>query len=353
MKSLLFTLLAGIGVIAPLSAQTTGYTTFIRQTQQPTGVTWDLPFTSLTGSATSVLGLDSTGSLYQLYAVQSSTGTSYLLDQKLVGAYLPTASVTVTSKDPYTAVTRTRADQPFTVTMTVGGLVSGTTTAGGAVIPDAAKKVLVQRYTTNYASSGGSLTFAQATAGTPKSTSYITTNGTTATTYPVTGLTPLSGQLSTKVTGEEWFLIQALADTSVAQTQIASGHVQILPVASGSITGMATGDTLKFKAPNLQLVLQDLYPASTTWLQAYPGAAVLGTTGLTVPGSTLVLDQAAPDTRTITLSGWDNTVFPTDGLYTLELLTKTIYGTDRLAYVTITVNKTITVQSAIVDYGSN
>ncbi|BCU78506.1 hypothetical protein [Luteolibacter sp. LG18] len=348
MKALLFTALATAAAISPLAAQTTGYTTFIRQTQQSTGVVWDMPFTALTGSSASQLALETNGALFQLYAVKTSGNVSYLLDQKLVGAYVPTATVTITSQDPYTKVTRTRADKPFTVNINVAGLVSGTTTSGGTVIPDAAKKVLVQRFTTSYPA-GGTLTMAQATAGTPKSTSYIQTNGLTATTYPVTGLTPAAGQLATKVSGEEWYLVHALADSTIVQTQIASGYIQILPVPSGSISGLANGDTIRFKAPTVTLPLQDLYPRSDTWLQVYPGNPVLGTVGTTVPGSMLVLDQEKADTRTLTLTNWDS-VFKTDGVYTLELLTKTVFGTERLSYMTITVDRTLNVQATMVDY---
>ncbi|MGC4016049.1 MAG: hypothetical protein QM755_16205 [Luteolibacter sp.] len=348
MKTLLLATLATASAIAPLAAQSTSYTTFIRQSQQSTGVVWDMPFTTLTGSSASQLALETNGALFQLYAVKTSGAVSYLLDQKLVGAYIPTATVTMLSEDPYTKVVRTRADRPFSAQLNVSGLVTGTTTSGGTVITDGAKKVLVQRYTTNYPAAG-TLTVAQATAGTPKQTWYQTTNGTATTSYSVTGLTPTSGQLATKVTGEEWFLVQALADSTIAQTQIASGYIQIHPVPSGTISGVSNGDVIRLKAPTITLPLKDMYPRSDTWLQVYPGSPVLNTVGTTVPGSMLVLDQEKPDTRTLTISDWD-TVFKTDGPYTIELLTKTFVGTERLAYVTVTVKRTLSIQAAMVDY---
>jgi len=348
MRTLLFTTLATAAAVSPLAAQSASYTTFIRQTQQSTGVVWDQPFTTLTGSSTAQLAMETNGALFQLYAVKTSGAVSYLLDQKLVGAYLPTATVKTVTEDPYTKVTRTRADRPFSVQINVAGLVSGTTTSGGTVITDGAKKVLVQRYATNYPASGV-LTLATATAGSTKQTWYQTTNGTATTTYTGTGLTPTSGQLATKVTGEEWFLVQALADSTIAQTQIASGYVQIHPVPSGSISGIVNGDIIRLKAPTITLPLKDMYPRSDTWLQVYQGNPVLGTVGTTVPGSMLVLDQEKPDTRTLTISDWDS-VFTTDGAYTIELLTKSFVGTERLAYVTVTVKRTLSIQATVVDY---
>src|SRR5690606_16529057 len=112
-----------------------GYVNFIRQTQQDTGVVWSMPVVPK-GESASPLTLESKGALFQLWTIEQSAAKDYLLDQKLVGAYLPSASLRITTGDPYSRVPRTRADQPFTVTYDVAGLLAG------AGIPEAATKVL-------------------------------------------------------------------------------------------------------------------------------------------------------------------------------------------------------------------
>lgn len=330
-------ILLSIALATALPAAAQGYNTIIRQIQQTTGVVWDAPVAAA-GEALSQMQLESGGALFQLHTVKTDGSASYLLDQKLVGAYLPQATVKLTSEDPYTKVTRTRCDRPFNLEITVTGLMSGTN------LQDAAKKVLVQQFATKYPA-GGMLTVAQATAGTPVATSYLEANGTTRYNF---SLTALRGTDATKVTGEEHFLVHALPDTAVTQTQIAGGFIQILPMASGTISGIASGSVIGFKTPVLRVDLKDLYPRSDTWLQIYPGAPKLGTAGTTLAGSMLVLDQEKTDSRTLLVSNWDSAI-KNEGLHTIELLTQTPFGLERLGFVSFQVDRTIHMQGTFVN----
>jgi len=313
-----------------------GYQNFVRQTQQTTGVVWSMPVAP-NGAAASQGMMETGGSLFQLWTIETLTAKEYLLDQKLVGAYLPTASVKVTTLDPYTLRARTRADKPFTVTVNVAGLLTGTG------LPEAAKRVLLEHHVAKYTATQTSLTPAQATSGTPKSSSSVYANGNTVLNFAATNIT---GADPTKVSGEEHFVVHALSDGTFTQTQIASGNVQVWPVTSGSIAGIAASAVIRSAAPTLTVTMTDLYPSSDTYVQVYKGNPVLNFTGTRLVGSTKVLDQASSESKVLTVSNYDS-VFPTDGTYTMELLTKTPFGTDRLYYVTFSVNRTLEIRGQL------
>lgn len=329
-----------LGALALLSSRASaageGYVNFIRQTQQGTGVVYSVNVAS-TGNTGSQGLLETGGALFQLYTVDSS-GKDYLLDQKLVGAYVPTATVSIATQDPYTQVPRTRADKPFTVTVNVAGLVTGVATA-----PDAAKRVLLEQHVKAYTATKTSYTLAEATSGTPKASSSIYTNGNTVLNFASTSV-PAGDP--TKANGEEWFVVHALADGAVAQTQIASGKVQVWPVASGGIAGLTNNQVVRSKAPTITVTMNDLYPRSDTYVQVYEGSPALNTTGKVLENRMLVWNDKASRSDVWTYSDYDS-VFTKDGTYTMELLTVTPFGTDRLAYVTFTVSRTIEVRGLL------
>jgi hypothetical protein len=87
--------------------------------------------------------------------------------------------------------------------------------------------------------------------------------------------------------------------------------------------------------PTLTLRMNDLYPESTTRAQVYKGPVREDVTGTTVPGTYFANMSAVPASRILQLSGYES-VFDSDGLWTMELLTQTPFGTDRLASVSFT-----------------
>ncbi|MGD9417974.1 MAG: hypothetical protein Q7R22_003475 [Verrucomicrobiota bacterium JB025] len=317
------------------------YYTFIRQQQQVTGTIWDMPV-ELVGESLSPMNIEAGGSLFQLWAIHTSEATDYLLDQKLVGAYLPAATLSITTGDPTLAsggIPRTRADQPFYLHTNVSGLLSP-----GDEIPDAATKVLLEHYAKDYPETF-SLSRTEVLADGPIDSGYITENGTQTITFPTTSLT---GADPTKVSGEEHFLIHALADedNDYSQTELASAMIQIWPVADGSISGITDNQTIDLQVPDLTVTLNDLYPNSTTYLQIYPGAPSLGTTGTKLPGSVLVLDQDKSESRVLTVENWGSVVTD-DTQHTIELITVTPFGTERLATVTFGANRVLKVRAMI------
>lgn len=313
-------------------AQTVTYTNFIRQVQLPTGVEWDMSVAAAsTGAGTlSPLAIDPGGARFELWTVKSSPLTNYLLDSKYVGTYVPVASVVIRSEDPYSIIPRTRADRPFFVTVNVTGLLSGATD------PDASKSVKLLRHVQSYGTAGTGIDIDR-TQATLYSQATLTSNGPRTLTY---SLTSVPGADRSKVRGEERFSVFSLEDYQAPESQLASKFIQIWPVADGSISGIADGQNFRLKMPTVTLTVNDLYPSSTTYAQVYKGNPQLGMTGTVVPGSSVVVTDSVPQGRVLVLRDYDN-VFDADGRWTMELLTSTPFGIDRLAYVSFDVNLTL------------
>lgn len=329
-------LLLGTLLCSHAHAAGEGFVNFIRQQQKTTGVVWSMPVVPV-GNGPSQLPLEQDGALFQLWTIEQATVKDYLLDQKLVGAYLPSAAISIRTLDPYSTVPRTRADQPFTVTYNVSGLLSGTG------LPEASTRVLLEHHLANYKGEQKSIPAAQAISGSPFTSGYLAANGTTSQSFTVTNLKAADPTLAT---GEEHFVIHALGDDSAQQTQLATAYVQVWPVASGAIQGIAQGERVRFHAPALTVTLNDLYPRSNTWVQVYKGEPKLNTAGTQVTGSVLVLDQDRSDSRVLTVSDYD-TALTDDGTYTMELLTETPFGIDRLHYLTFVVDRKLEIRAQL------
>lgn len=314
-----------------------GYTNFIRQTQQETGVVWNMPVVSK-GQGASLGTLDSKGALFQLWTVETATAKDYLLDQKLVGAYLPAATVTVKTLDPYDKFPRTRADQPFTVTYQVSNLLSGTN------LPLASTRVLLEQYTKAYTSATQKSPFPPTTAisGTPFSSAYITNNTTgTTVTFPVTSL---KSPDPSKIKGEEHFVIHALSDGTITQTQIAGAFVQVWPATYGGVQGITAGQKIRFSLPPLTATYTDIYPGASVWSQIYKGPQKLGTQGARLPGSEWTNSDPYSQGKILPISDYSN-LAPTDGEYTIEMLSLTPFGLERIDHVTFTVDRTLQINA--------
>lgn len=309
------------------------YSNFIRQTQYPSGVQWDATVAA-SGSQLSALAIDPGGAKFDLWTVLSTPLTNYLLSSVYVGTYIPRASVTVASADTTGVIPRTRANEPFTVTVTIEGLLSGATD------PEPSKSVKFLRHVQSYGAGGDGINIDR-TQATLLTQASINSNGTQTFTYTVTSV---PGADRAKVRGEERFSIFSLEDYQAPESQIASQFIQVWPVTDGGIAGIAQGDLLKTTMPQLTLTHNDIYPGGTVYTQIYKGDPVLGTTGSVIEGSTWVNTKDVPENKTFVILGekWDSLV-KTDGRYTIEMLCSTPFGIDRLAYVSFDVNRMIEV----------
>ena len=336
MKALLFRFLpVGLALSTLASAQTATYTNFIRQVQLPSGVQYDASVTP-TGEQLSSLEINPGGARFELWTVKSSPLTNYLLDTKYVGTYVPISTVVIRSEDPYTTIPRTRADRPFYVDYSVSGLLSGATD------PVASKSVTLLRHVQSYGA-GGTGVGIDRTQATLYSQATLNTNGAQTLTYAVN---VIPGTDRTKIRGEERFSIFSVADYQSPAAQLASQYIQVWPVADGTIAGITNGQLVRFQIPNLTLTINDIYPDARVYAQAYMGAAQLGVSGAILPGSAVIVNDTIPQNRVLTLNKYDS-VFTQDGVWTIELLTSTPFGIDRLAYITFTLNRSIKINGTV------
>lgn len=331
-------LLAG----SPVKAQNTasGYTNFIRQVQlpyEPDRITRDVYVSknSEPGGQQSALEINPNGARFELHTVKAQPLISYLLDTKYVGAYIPIATVSIRSEDPYSLIPRTRADRPFFVDVTVSGL------RNGASDPEPSKKVKLLRHSQSYgAGDGTSINRSQASL---VSQSFISVNGSDTRTHWEKAI---PGGDASKLRGEERFSVYSVADYQAPESQLASMFVQIWPVAEGSISGIVSGQTLRFSAPTVTFSINDIYPDSQVYAQVYKGSQVLGTVGAILPGSAVIIKETVPQNRVLTVSNWDH-ILTADGTWTMELLTSTPFDIDRLSWITFNVDRTITVNGSV------
>jgi hypothetical protein len=278
-------------------------------------------------------------------ATSSSTASSstrvtgieeHQLDTEFVDVYQPSASVRIVTEDPYPHANRTRADRPFSVEYTVSGLLSETLGV------EAASKVLVKHDAKSYSMP----VFIDGNYIQTDSSSsvYISQNGVTVANYPSTNL-PKSDPL--KGVGIEVFTVDALADPSsqIPSTRLGTATLEVYPVAAGSLSGVTHNATYE-SLPPFTMVLKDLYPSSNTYVQIYPGQQQLGTEGTVVPDSFISINDVTSRDKEKTIPNWGGLV-DQPGLWTMELITETPFGVERLAWVNFNMDQTIEVNGQV------
>ena len=328
------------------AAQTTSYVNYIRQFQMPSQVQWDASSNVPPGGEQlSALEINPGGARFDLYTMQSSsvTGlTEYMLATNYVGAYIPIATLVIRSEDSSASTPRTRADRPFFMDVTMSGLRTG------ADDPVPSKSVKFFRHVQSYgvAGTGVGLDRNQATL---LDQTVINTNGLRTDPYLV-NLIP--GADRKKVRGEQRFTVKSLADYQAPETQLASQFITIWPCADASITGISQNQLIRFLMPAVTLTFNDLYPGSRTYAQVYKGEQQLGMVGRIVPGSGFTNTQDFPINPILSLTNYDS-VFDSDGRWTMELITVTPFGTERMrtpgdqiAYVTFDLDRNMEVNGS-------
>jgi hypothetical protein len=303
---------------------------FIRQEQLQDFLVFDL-LVSREGESLAPLVPGEAGSKFELWAVRASPPAAYLLDTTVVSPYLPRATVTLRSEDPYPVLPRTRADRPFHVEVAVRGI------ASAADAPASLKGVTLVRHAQSYgaAGTGANLDRGQATE---LSRSAIASDGEETLTFAANGV---PGSEYPEARGEERFSLVSLPDELLPESILSSRFIQIWPVAGGSISGLAPGQTIGPAVPEITLHLNDLYPSSSTFAQVYPGSPRPGASGTVVPGSRITVDDSVPADRTLVLGDY-GAVFDSNGLWTMELVTLTPFGTDRITHVSFAVEGLVT-----------
>ena len=326
-----------------VSADPADYVNFVRQIQQDSGVEWDMGV-GQNGTKISPTGVSAQGSFFELWAIHSLTVSEFLLDEQYVTAYTPNATVSIITEDPYEAIPRTRADQPFQVQISVRGLIDRSD-PNYATAPAAAKWVDYTHSTFEYPESAFSFEDVENPVGTVATEGYMEQTASTTVTFSATNLT---GEDLTQMKGEEIFTITAQADYGVSTTILDSEKVQIWPIATGTISGVDSSRYYE-QVPPVSVSLVNLYPDSTTYMRIYPGPRKERPDGTkTINSSFVIMEDSIPQSRDLTVKSMDR-YFTEEGIHTVELLHRTPFGTDLLDVVEINVDRTIEVNGGVID----
>lgn len=329
-------LLLLLPALVGMSPAQDAYTNFVRQIQLPDdGVPYDMDVAE-SGEALSPLEINPNGARFELHTVRADPFESFLLDTTYVNSYIPVAEVVVRSEDPYTPIKRTRADRPFAFELRIDGLLSG------ADDPDASKSVDVFHHVQSYGEDGDGTNIDRSMA-TLIGSGNLSGNGLHTMWFDVT---VVPGADRSKIRGEERVSVYSLLDHDAPPSELDSAFIQIWPVADGTLTGLEEGQEIRFSSPQVTMTVNDIYPDSEVFCQVYPGAPALGTEGIVVPGSAKIYKESVPQALQLAVKDWDG-VLTEDGQWTMELLTSTPFGIDRLDYVSFTVNRTIEVNSGV------
>jgi len=300
------------------------------------------------GSAVSPVAVMEGGALYQLYAAGSDSDTAlHLIDEQMVGAYTPVSTITIESIDPY-PITRTRADQPFTVTVQAAGLLPDDPTA-----PDGAKKLLVESVGVYYDLEDNRVPIGEDEEEDILGDFYVIGNGEVSR----SGTTAMSSDVANKQRGEERFNAYALPDSNLGWLKIQSKKIQVWPVAEAGITGIVHGDSFQGDLPNVTVEFTDLYPSSHTYVHVYEGEQRVGASNpRRLESSEVRANTLVPQNAKVALTDWEDdllrngeTVLPT-GFYTLEVVTVTPFNNgepEALTWVTFFVDRTIQINGNV------
>ncbi len=323
---------------------------WVRQTDLTSGLIYDLPLGPNGGDFTAALPISEQGSLFELFARGTAWDNNiYLLDSKLMRAYSPEVTVTVTSEDPYVRgdpassnyVRRTRADRPFSLVYKVLGLIPGSTN-------DAERSVYFGSHIRAFDLESYS---APADLAPSVLAEVEISNG-------EHDLSPLYHELpcSSPILGcgEHIYTFIRHAADGVPDTILAQPKIEVWPVAKGAIENITASQVFIDRIPSIVVRLQHLYPDSRTYVQIYSGSAVLGTAGTLINGTERkfgsfynpdVEGETTNVPQTLSFSMDDLSNYASrDGVYTLEVITETPFfnrAPERLAYVTFEVDRTI------------
>lgn len=309
----------------------------IRQTNLHNGLQYDIVTTANSGAGTAFMPMQQGGASFELFAYGSAWDTNlYFLDRKVIGHYLPTASIVVQTGDNYNdwfnsgQPPRTRADKPYQLQITVSGLVSDPTA------PAAAQQVLYTHVGQNY-----NTTYTPGTNPEYNIASFYMGNQSPSYTPVYTRLTPMA---PTKAMGIETFTVSSLTDETVTESSIlAEEMIVVWPVTEASIGGIEDNMQIRDSLPNIVVQYKDLYPLSYTYVQIYRGAPALGRAGSVFGGSIRWHNTIVPQNEVVSIENWEDMI-PVDGQYTIEVVTLTPFDNwqaERLTYKTFTVNRKV------------
>lgn len=329
-------------VFCTATASTASAENIIRQKLLGSGVVYDFFTDADAGNAISYHPLtNNAGASYELFARGTAWDTNlYFLDRKVVGFYMPEGNIQVQTQDSWTRMTTgiptTRADKPFTLSVSVSGLTSDPSA------PEAARKVLYtrvgQNFTASYVPEGNA----------PYTVTSLQMGNTSPNYTPVyTLLTPMA---PTKAMGIERFTLSTLPSPSIPASSILNeAQLLVWPVSEAVFRDIEQGALIRDRLPRFSIEYKDLYPVSYTYAKIYAGPPALGSAGTVIAGSARWHFTTVPQNEVITVENWENHI-GSDGVYTVDVLHLTPFdnwSTERLASLTFTVKRQVTIRGQV------
>ena len=332
---------------------------------------------SSTGDHQAVLAIGEYGSTFYLYVqgLNDPDGAPVLLDEKFIGNYVASADLLITSADPYSPP-RTRADQPYTVTVKSWNQ-NWAEAQSMSEVPQLGWNPLNMGLSASYDYEEDSeshdidldttddMTLDNIHENTPPITLKMTTDGISQTNFNTLTLDGLSAHILpvtassdeipyielSSVRGKETYKIHAQsgidANGEIIWKTVGQKSIQIWPLAQAEIAGETykDGDRFTKSMPDLEVKLWDLYPNSTTYVTIYKGdpAAIDAPTQVPVLSRQITINQDIPLCDTIAITTLDQDITD-DGQYSIEVSTITPFNNgqpERLLAFSFTVDRTI------------
>lgn len=298
----------------------------------------------------------SNGAHFELWGIGLGDDTNhYLLDEQITAAHIPSATITVSSQDPYSVVTRTRADKPFMAQYTISDILSD------ADAPLSSKYLYFERLVGEFPE-GEERPAIDDPNGEEAlrvvESYFINGNGTS-------GLTEVETSLDMRVDedgealldtqkGEERIRIYALPNENREDWFVLEEKkVYVWPIAEAQIYVSTTGESTDKRilpevdeenepevlhtAPTIFVDAQNLYPSSSSFLRIYKGEKVDTVAEAEQISSTMHAGEyelAAYDTVTpqemssIVDSSVLEDILEYQTTYTIELVTTTPFATN-------------------------
>jgi len=326
----------------------------IRQIDLDTGITMDVYSNADFGSF--VAGMPVTGPIGAMFELWVEIGGVMThIDTIFIGPYMPTATLLVTSPDPWQRtvldpvsgslvpfnIYRTRADIPFTVAVTAGAL------SADPALPLAARAVSLEVSGAN----GDPITYILGGEYPINSVDLTAASPT----YTWTGKSQLSPFADPDFEiGQQHFSMRTYPDVIAPSWQVGRATVVIWPKASAAfsqftknlkkIESFADFQTFYGDTEDILVNYTDLYPESNTYVQMYKGPYVAGTVGVPISVTEIDLAGSGFDVpqnsvpqgikmRSVDLEEVIN--IGGNGVYTLEVITGNLSWINGGAYETV------------------
>lgn len=290
------------------------------------------------GDMISEMAIPAGGSEFTIWAREDRGNQAPIMHQvgvDTVGAYLPTGTLSITTPDPYSGgIPRTRVDQGFTLHGDVGGLKGSDPST-----PLAAQKVLLDHRVELFDYQDETLTSLSDSELFEQS--FVEKNGKIEEPY----LGNLPGNDVYTESGIETFKLYALPDGQIAQMELAEAQVQIWPLAECNVSGLDSGVTYQ-TIPDITFDLKNLYPKSETYLRYYAGSQSIESTGTRILDVQILVDQNVPRDGSLVLESPER-FFDQAGVWTIEVLTDTPFGTERLEFLELNVDSDLEIRGGL------